>query len=265
MAENIFTGPSNITSLEQMLSISSYEIPDRFTVIGDHAFEGYYNLESIIIPNSVTKIGNNAFSLCGKLKSIIIPKNVKVIGDNVFSWSGIRSISIYDYIIIGRKIFDGCHKLSKINIITSNSESFESLKNKILSQGIRKDVVFNEIKYAEVDEILLSINRLDDNKLKEEEEERPSKRMRTEKKEYIDTTKIDDISIFERVFSFLQDGKTKKKSKKIILKKKSKKIISKKKSIKKKSKKKSKKKNQKRKVKKEFQKKKSKKLNKIFI
>ena len=59
MTEYIFKGP-DVSSIDDAKKITSYEIPNNFTSIGDHAFECFSNLEKIIIPDTITKIGNNA-------------------------------------------------------------------------------------------------------------------------------------------------------------------------------------------------------------
>ena len=59
-------------------------IPEGVTRIGDNAFANCFSLTSIEIPNNVTVIGNGAFWFAG-LTSIVIPDSVTVIGNDVFS------------------------------------------------------------------------------------------------------------------------------------------------------------------------------------
>ena len=70
-----FSGCSGLTSIE---------IPNSVTNIGDNAFSGCSGLTSIEIPNSVTSIENYAFSGCSGLTSIEIPNSVTSIGDEAF-------------------------------------------------------------------------------------------------------------------------------------------------------------------------------------
>lgn len=52
-------------------------ICDGITAIGDHAFDGYTQLQTIEIPNSVTSIGFCAISECSSIMSLTIPNSVK--------------------------------------------------------------------------------------------------------------------------------------------------------------------------------------------
>lgn len=217
MTEIIFTGPDNITSIEQMNSITSFVIPDGYTKIEDYAFKAYSKLERVYIPNSITKIGNNAFMFCFKLKKLIIPNSVKEIGNNAFIWSGLQSINIPDSVTtFGEKLFVGCYGLSKVNIIASTVESFKRIENIIKSQEIANTVVFNDLdtvkKIELVDTTMLSIHKSEESKIKKEDEERPAKRIKTEDKSKIDSTKLDDINIFQNVFSFLGISSDKKET-----------------------------------------------------
>ena len=65
-------------------SLTSIEIPDSVTSIGESAFSDCSSLTSIEIPNSVTSIGEWAFSDCSSLTSIEIPDSVTSIGEHAF-------------------------------------------------------------------------------------------------------------------------------------------------------------------------------------
>ncbi|MBQ3508372.1 MAG: leucine-rich repeat protein [Clostridia bacterium] len=64
--------------------ITSINIPDSVTSIGDHAFEGCSGLTSIDIPTGVTSIGYCAFSNCSNLASIALPDTVTSVGIYAF-------------------------------------------------------------------------------------------------------------------------------------------------------------------------------------
>ena len=65
-------------------SLTSVNIPNSVTSIGDYAFSGCKSLTSITIPIGVTSIGMDAFSWCWNLTSITIPKNVTEIRGYAF-------------------------------------------------------------------------------------------------------------------------------------------------------------------------------------
>ncbi|MCQ2976383.1 MAG: leucine-rich repeat protein, partial [Bacteroidales bacterium] len=70
-----FNGCSGLTSID---------IPESVTSIGNRAFNGCSGLTSIDIPESVTSIGNYAFNGCSGLNSIDIPESVTSIGGWAF-------------------------------------------------------------------------------------------------------------------------------------------------------------------------------------
>ena len=71
--------------IKQHLScLTSIDIPNSVTEIGDGAFQGCYSLATIDIPNSVTKIGNSAFYGCTSLTTINIPSSVAEIEIGAF-------------------------------------------------------------------------------------------------------------------------------------------------------------------------------------
>lgn len=70
-------------------SLTSINMPDSVTSIGDLAFFGCKSLASINIPDSVTSIGNGVFSECKSLTSITIPESVtKMAGNPFVGWDG---------------------------------------------------------------------------------------------------------------------------------------------------------------------------------
>ena len=66
--------------------LTSINIPDGVTSIGDRTFFGCSSLSSINIPDGVTSIGRwYTFSGCTSLTSINIPESVTRIGNSAFS------------------------------------------------------------------------------------------------------------------------------------------------------------------------------------
>ena len=70
--------------------ITSYEIPDNVTTIGDTAFGECGELENVIIPEGVTRIEYLAFGSCGKLQSVTIPESVTEMGGECFATYGVN-------------------------------------------------------------------------------------------------------------------------------------------------------------------------------
>lgn len=64
--------------------LTSVELPDTVTRIGEGAFSGCDSLESISMPNSLVSIDDYAFIGCHSLRSVTIPESVEFIGSKVF-------------------------------------------------------------------------------------------------------------------------------------------------------------------------------------
>ncbi len=99
--------------------ITSIEIPDSVTGIGNCAFLECYNLTSIEIPDSVTSIGRFAFQGCG-ITSIEIPDSVTNLGSRAFNRSSITSIKLPEGVTsIEGFAFEFCTRLESIEIPNS--------------------------------------------------------------------------------------------------------------------------------------------------
>ncbi|MCL2062182.1 MAG: leucine-rich repeat protein [Firmicutes bacterium] len=118
--------------------ITSIEIPNSVTTIGESAFQGCTSLTSITIPNSVTTIGKGAFYGCQNLTSITLPFTGNTLnGTNNALFGFIFRASIFnDYInesipsslktvvitggnSIGDFVFSNCRNLTSIEIPNS--------------------------------------------------------------------------------------------------------------------------------------------------
>ena len=65
------------------MSLTSIEIPEGVTSIGEWAFASCSSLTSIVIPRSVTSIGDYAFSSCSTLTSFTcLAVNPPALGDS---------------------------------------------------------------------------------------------------------------------------------------------------------------------------------------
>ena len=111
-------GMTDIPWQDQMESITSVQVSNGITSIGDNAFNGARSLTSITIPEGVTSIENTTFSNASSLTSITIPDSVTSIGDYAFQdASSLTSITIPDSVTsIGNSAFAYATSLTSITI-----------------------------------------------------------------------------------------------------------------------------------------------------
>lgn len=105
----------------QYSAMTSVEIGDCVTSIGDGAFRSCTSLTSVTIPNSVTSIDYYVFYNCTSLSSVTIPNSVTSIGDNVFEGcTSLTSVNIPSGVTsIGERAFYRCIKLTSVTIPNS--------------------------------------------------------------------------------------------------------------------------------------------------
>lgn len=98
--------------------ITTFNIPNGTTKIGDYAFNYCTALTSVIISNSVKSIGTSAFYGCISLTSIVIPNSVTSIDSSAFrNCSSLTSIVIPNSVTsIGSNVFNRCSGLTSIRI-----------------------------------------------------------------------------------------------------------------------------------------------------
>ena len=105
---------------DQNWTITSVQVSNGITSIGNNAFEEAPRLGSITIPNSVTSIGDYAFFDTPRLDSITIPYSVTSIGDYAFKDSALESINIPEGVTsIGDYAFSSTFALESITIPNS--------------------------------------------------------------------------------------------------------------------------------------------------
>ena len=104
-----------------MSGLTSVDIPNSVTSIGESAFSGCTGLTSVTIPNSVTSIGDNAFESCIGLTSVTIGNSVTSIGSSAFSdCYGLTSVTIGNSVTsIGNNAFSHCTSLTSFTIPNS--------------------------------------------------------------------------------------------------------------------------------------------------
>lgn len=108
---------SAITSSDITSSgLTSIEIGDCVTIIGNSAFMGCSGLTSCTISSGVTSIQDDAFFNCRNLKSIDIPDNVTTIGNDAFCWcDDLESLVIGSGVTsIGSGAFQHCCGLTSV-------------------------------------------------------------------------------------------------------------------------------------------------------
>lgn len=98
--------------------LTSIEIPDSVTEIGNYAFANCTNLSVVKIPDSVTKIGVNAFAGCVELSEVTMPSGLTEIGISTFNGCvNLTGITIPDNVIrIGDRAFSDCRNLTNLVI-----------------------------------------------------------------------------------------------------------------------------------------------------
>ena len=74
--------------------ITTVNIPQSVTTIGNHTFRDCRGLTSVNIPNSVTTIGGSAFFGCSGLTSITIPNSVtEIVGQAFYDCDGLDTVT----------------------------------------------------------------------------------------------------------------------------------------------------------------------------
>lgn len=112
IANNAF----HVTLDARNYNLTSVEIPDSVTVIGDEAFRGCNLITNINMSDNVTEIGAYAFSGCSALTEIKLPRMLQTIGEYAFrGCDSITSIEIPDSVVtIGGGAFESCYCLVEV-------------------------------------------------------------------------------------------------------------------------------------------------------
>lgn len=98
--------------------ITSIDLPNTVTRIGNKAFFGCGYLKTLEIPNSVTTIDEGAFNGCTSLERITLPDSLKVIKDRTFyDCESLKAMNLpMGLIEIGNYAFYDCFGLTEITI-----------------------------------------------------------------------------------------------------------------------------------------------------
>lgn len=129
-------------------------LPNNEKEIGEHMFEGCYNLKNIEIPSRVQTIRSEAFQGCSSLEALQLPYGITCIEDAVFAnCFNLKDIEIPGSVTtINNMAFVNCRSLTSISIpdnVTSIGEfafnGCSNLKSLYLPANIKNigDVAFN--------------------------------------------------------------------------------------------------------------------------
>ncbi len=101
--------------------ITSVEVGEGVTNIGEAAFYGCYFLESVLLPDTLESIGKGAFAGCSALKELMLPDKVAKIGQYAFQaceFTACKLPSSLEELDISA--FFNCRYIESISIAASN-------------------------------------------------------------------------------------------------------------------------------------------------
>lgn len=109
LKEFVFNGNTNLTSVQ---------IPESVTKVGDLTFVDCINLTNIILPNSLTYMGNWNFLNSTKLKAIVLPNSLTSTGTKLFQGcSSLTNIVFGSGLTnIAAEMFSRCASLKEVEI-----------------------------------------------------------------------------------------------------------------------------------------------------
>ncbi len=115
--------------------ITSIQLHDGVTIIGDEAFKGCKALRAINMPDGLETLGISAFYDCGALRSMVLPEGITVISEKAFmECRALSSITLSEKTTnIGDEAFNLCNGLESVDLphgLTSIGKSaFYSCQN----------------------------------------------------------------------------------------------------------------------------------------
>lgn len=97
-----------IVAFRGFTGITSVNIPNTVTAIGDGAFAFCGSLTSVVIPHSVTYLGEEVFYHCDHLESVTLSNAITYIQSGTFAQCGILTVTIPDAVsAIEEDAFEG--------------------------------------------------------------------------------------------------------------------------------------------------------------
>jgi len=85
IGEGAFSDCSNLTS---------FDFPSGITALNNYLFNNCSNLSSIVIPQGIERIGHAAFNYCYALSSVVLPQGLKEVGSYAFNACSFTSIDL---------------------------------------------------------------------------------------------------------------------------------------------------------------------------
>ncbi|MBQ9521358.1 MAG: leucine-rich repeat protein [Oscillospiraceae bacterium] len=122
-----YTSGYNTPWTDYRSSITSVQIGEGVTHVGDYAFQQCYSLTDVSLPSTLTSVGNYAFETCGCLTNVNFPSSLESIGSYAFyNCTALTSVAIPAGVkSIGEWAFYYCNSLSSLTF----AEGLESIGN----------------------------------------------------------------------------------------------------------------------------------------
>ncbi|MCR4645952.1 MAG: leucine-rich repeat domain-containing protein, partial [Oscillospiraceae bacterium] len=97
--------------------ITSVEIEEGITSVGDFAFEKCSRIVSVSLPSTLTRIGSHAFRYCGSLNELGLPDGLENIYPNAFEGCGMQHLTLpVSLLYTGENAFANCTALTDVTV-----------------------------------------------------------------------------------------------------------------------------------------------------
>lgn len=108
------------SAFENCTALTSIELPESVTAIGERAFAGS-GLTSIILPYRILTISESTFAGCSDLSSVTFDGDLESVGYGAFEGAGLVSVTLPESIMeLNAGAFRDCSKLETVEILGNN-------------------------------------------------------------------------------------------------------------------------------------------------